>query len=88
MPPRCSWCGRETMTHAVATNSTENGWLQLCMECLARWKVKDEQERISAKVDAYFATATSEQLRADIQAANDRLARAETDELPAVEAEA
>lgn len=61
MPPRCSWCGREAMTHPVPRARTEDEQLHLCMDCMAKWKVKDEQERI---------------------------ARAETDELPAVELEA
>jgi len=61
MPPRCRWCKREAMTHPVPPGKTEDEQLHLCMDCMSRWKVRDEQER---------------------------LARAETDELPVVEAEA
>jgi len=49
------------MTHPTTRARTEDRQLHLCDECMASYKVRDEQER---------------------------LARAETDELPAVEAEA
>lgn len=54
MPPRCSWCGREISTRPVYRVKTEDLQLHLCIDCMARYKVRDEQERLArAETDEF-----------------------------------